>query len=86
MIAVAAQVMPKNSFPLYAAKPMSLPYLLMASTALTMMAVEMALAMPMVRKARMSRTKLTKAESLPLANTPQTAPMKANPAKMMPIT
>jgi hypothetical protein len=51
MTAVAAHVMPKNLLPLYAAMPMSEPYLLTASTALTITAVEMAEAMPRVRNA-----------------------------------
>lgn len=51
MTAVAAQVIPRNIFPLYAAIPMSCPYLLMASTALTIIAVAMADAAPMAMKA-----------------------------------
>lgn len=49
--AVAAQVIPRNLLPLYAAMPMSAPCLLTVSTALTMTAVEIAEAMPRVRNA-----------------------------------
>jgi len=51
MTAVAAQVIPRYFPPLYAAIPISFPYLFTASTALTMIAVAIADAMPMVMKA-----------------------------------
>jgi hypothetical protein len=51
MTTVAAHVMPKNLLPLYAAMPISAPYLFTALTDLTMTAVEMAEAMPRVRNA-----------------------------------
>jgi hypothetical protein len=51
MRAVAAHVIPKNLLPLYAAMPMSAPYLLTALTTLTMTTVEMAEAMPRMRNA-----------------------------------
>ena len=46
MMMALAQVIPKNSPPLDAAMPISSPYLLTALTTLTMMAVEIAEAMP----------------------------------------
>lgn len=49
--AVAAQVMPRNRPPLYAAIPISSPYLLMALVALAIIVVAMADAIPMLRKA-----------------------------------
>jgi hypothetical protein len=51
MRAVAAHVMPKNVLPLYAAMPISAPYLLMALTALTMTTVEMIEARARVKNA-----------------------------------
>jgi hypothetical protein len=51
MRAVAAHVMPKNVLPLYAAMPISAPYLLIALTALMMTTVEMIEAMTRVRNA-----------------------------------
>lgn len=51
MRAVAAHVMPKNVLPLYAAMPISAPYLLTALTVLVMMTVEMIEAMTRARNA-----------------------------------
>jgi hypothetical protein len=51
MRAVAAHVMPKNVLPLYAAMPISAPYLLIALTVLVMRTVEMIEAMTIVRNA-----------------------------------
>lgn len=57
--AVAAHVIPRNRPPLYAAIPMSSPYLLMVLVALTIIAVAIPDAMPMLRKASWERRALS---------------------------
>lgn len=83
--AVAAQVSARNFLPLYAYRPISLPYWLIKSVALTIIAVTIALDIASARNATIAKRKLQHDVRRPVEKKETSARMMHRPAAAAPM-